>query len=150
MSSPSELSAHRGYWLRMVSNAVSQAFARKLAAEDVTVAEWVLMRSLHGSAETTPSSLADQMGMTRGAITKLADRLMAKGLVARKAHEEDGRAHYLFLTEDGAARVPKLADLADQNDAAFFSVLDTTDLAALDRLLRLLVERHGLRDIPVD
>lgn len=150
MSLPSELSAHRGYWLRMVSNAVSQAFARKLAAEDVTVAEWVLMRSLHGSAETTPSRLADRMGMTRGAITKLADRLMAKGLVARKAHEEDKRAHYLFLTEEGAARVPKLADLADQNDAAFFGVLDTTDLATLDRLLRLLVERHGLRDIPVD
>lgn len=150
MSSPSELSAHRGYWMRMVSNAVSQAFARKLAAEDVTVAEWVLMRSLHGSAETTPSSLADQMGMTRGAITKLADRLMAKGLVARKAHEEDKRAHYLFLTEEGAARVPKLAAFADQNDAAFFGVLEADDLAALDRLLRLLVERHGLRDIPVD
>lgn len=150
MSLPSELSAHRGYWLRMVSNAVSQAFARKLAAQDVTVAEWVLMRSLHDSAEMTPSSLADQMGMTRGAITKLADRLMAKGLVARKAHEEDKRAHYLFLTEEGAARVPKLADLADQNDAAFFGVLEADDLAALDRLLRLLVERHGLRDIPVD
>lgn len=150
MSLPSELSAHRGYWLRMVSNAVSQAFARKLAAEDVTVAEWVLMRFLHGSAQTTPSSLADQLGMTRGAITKLADRLMAKGLVARKAHEEDKRAHYLFLTEEGAARVPKLADLADQNDAAFFGVLGADDLAALDRLLRLLVERHGLRDIPVD
>lgn len=150
MSLPSELSAHRGYWLRMVSNAVSQAFARKLAAEDVTVAEWVLMRSLHGSAETTPSRLADRMGMTRGAITKLADRLMAKGLVARKAHEEDKRAHYLFLTEEGAARVPKLATFADQNDAAFFGVLGADDLAALDRLLRLLVERHGLRDIPVD
>lgn len=150
MSSPSELSAHRGYWLRMMSNAVSQAFARKLAAEDVTVAEWVLMRSLHGSARTTPSSLAYQMGMTRGAVTKLADRLMAKGLVARKAHEEDKRAHYLFLTEEGLARVPKLADLADQNDAAFFGVLEADDLAALDRLLRLLVERHGLRDIPVD
>ena len=85
MSSPSELIAHRGYWLRMVSNAVSQEFARKLVAQDVTVAEWVLMRSLYGSEATTPSGLANQMGMTRGAITKLADRLMAKG-------HRDGRA----------------------------------------------------------
>jgi DNA-binding MarR family transcriptional regulator len=150
MPPPSELTAHQGYRLRMVSNAVSQDFARKLAAEDITVAEWVLMRSLYGEAPTTPSSLADRMGLTRGAITKLADRLMAKGLVGRKSHETDGRAHYLFLTEEGMTRVPKLADIADENDAAFVDVLDANDLAALDRLLRLLVERHSLRGVPVD
>lgn len=150
MSSPSELTAHQGYWLRMVSNAVSQAFARKLAAEEVTVAEWVLMRSLHGPEPLTPSSLADQMGMTRGAITKLAERVMAKGLIGRQAHEADGRAHYLFLTEKGRARLPRLAELADQNDAGFFGVLEAQDQATLDRLLRLLVERHGLRNAPVD
>jgi DNA-binding MarR family transcriptional regulator len=121
-----------------------------LAAEDVTVAEWVLMRSLHGKAPMTPSSLAERMGLTRGAITKLAERLVAKGLVGRRAHEEDKRAHYLFLTEEGAARVPHLAVLADQNDAAFFGVLEAQHLTALDRLLKLLVERHGLRDVPVD
>ncbi len=150
MSSVSDLQTHLGYWLRMVSNAVSQEFARKLSEEDVTVAEWALMRSLYEADPMTPSNLADQMGMTRGAITKLADRLMVKGLVARKAHEEDGRAHYLFLTDDGRARLPKLANLADQNDAAFFGVLDGPEMATLDRLLKRLVERHGLRDMPVD
>jgi hypothetical protein len=35
----SELTAHLGYWLRHVSDHVSHAFARKLASQDVTVAE---------------------------------------------------------------------------------------------------------------
>lgn len=41
-----DLTAHLGYWLRYVSNHVSQAFARKVEANGVTVAEWVLMRRL--------------------------------------------------------------------------------------------------------
>ena len=47
MSQPvPELTDHLGYWLRQVSNHVSQGFARKLAAQDVTVAEWAVMRVL--------------------------------------------------------------------------------------------------------
>ncbi len=39
--SPSDLHDHLGYWLRTVSNAVSQSFARKVEGEGVTVAERV-------------------------------------------------------------------------------------------------------------
>jgi hypothetical protein len=60
-----EMAAHLGYWLRRVSNHVSQAFARKLAEIDVTVAEWAVMRVLYDRELTSPSQLADDMGMTR-------------------------------------------------------------------------------------
>ena len=75
----SELTAHLGFWLRAVSNHVSRAFAEKLGAKGVTVAEWVMLRALYGKEPTPPSRLAQAMGMTRGAITRLADRLIAKG-----------------------------------------------------------------------
>ncbi|HEY5083772.1 MAG TPA: MarR family transcriptional regulator, partial [Rhizomicrobium sp.] len=88
----SDLTAHLGYWLRFVSNHVSQAFARKVESRGATVAEWVLMRGLFGVEALAPSRLAERMGMTRGAITKLADRLIAKSLAARKASRDDGRA----------------------------------------------------------
>ena len=77
----SSLDSHLGYWLRYVSNHVSHAFAAKLAARDVTVAEWVLLRALWDEDPVAPSRLAETMGMTRGGITKLAGRLIAKGLV---------------------------------------------------------------------
>ena len=67
-----ELTAHLGYWLRHVSNHVSHAFARKLAGKGVTVAEWALMRMLYGHDPVSPSELAVQLALTRGAVTKLA------------------------------------------------------------------------------
>jgi DNA-binding MarR family transcriptional regulator len=146
----SDLTAHLGYWLRYVSNHVSQAFARKVEAHGVTVAEWVLMRQLLDIEALAPSRLADRMGMTRGAVSKLADRLIAKALLTRAADPQDGRAQTLALTRAGRAIVPELAALADANDAEFFDSLAPEDRAALLRILREIVEKRGLKTLPVD
>ncbi|MDQ0513353.1 MarR family winged helix-turn-helix transcriptional regulator [Ancylobacter amanitiformis] len=146
----SELTDHLGYWLRYVSNHVSHAFARKVEVHGVTVAEWVVMRHLFEVERLAPSRLAERIGMTRGAVTKLADRLIAKSLLARTADPADGRAQTLALTPAGRALVPELAALADANDAEFFDHLAAADRAALLNMLRDLVERRGLRSQPVD
>jgi DNA-binding MarR family transcriptional regulator len=148
--SASDLTAHLGYWLRYVSNHVSQAFARKVEARGVTVAEWVLMRQLLEEEALAPSRLADRMGMTRGAISKLADRLIAKSMLTRSADPNDGRAQTLALTSAGRALAPSLAALADANDIEFFKHLTATERAELLRLLRKLVEKNRFKSSPVD
>lgn len=145
----SDLTAHIGFWLRMVSNHVSHAFAAKLADKEVTVAEWSLMRALYGKEPMPPSRLADDMGMSRGAITKLADRLIAKLLVIREANTDDGRAQTLALTDRGSALVPDLAALADRNDAEFFESLTTGERETLGRLLKSLAQRGDMTAIPI-
>ena len=146
---PSHLTSHLGYWLRYVSNHVSQAFARKLENRGVTVAEWVMLRELYGVESIAPSRLSGQMGMTRGAITKLADRLIVKALVVRNANPEDARAQTLELTPTGRDLVPELSALADQNDAEFFGHLATDERQSLERALKDIVARRGLTSIPL-
>lgn len=146
----SKLEDHLGYWLRAVSNAVSHGFARKVEAEGVTVAEWVVLRLLHESEGLSPTLVAERMGMTRGAVSKLADRLAEKGLLERRPSAEDRRAQTLVPSAKGRAIVPRLAALADDNDAAFFGVLPESDRDELERTLRTLAERHRLRAPPVD
>lgn len=55
---------------------MSHAFSRKVQARGVTVAEWVVLRELY-DGDSMPSALAERLGLTRGAISKLADRLAA-------------------------------------------------------------------------
>jgi DNA-binding MarR family transcriptional regulator len=145
----SALESHLGFWLRAVSNQVSNAFARKVEARGVTVAEWVVMRQLF-DAETMPSALAERLGMTRGAISKLADRLEAKTLIARTAESADRRAHWLALTARGRALVPVLAALADKNDGEFFAFLDPDRRRTIEDAMKAIVLRTGKRTIPVD
>ena len=146
----SDLSSHLGYWLRFVSNHVSQGFAAKLASRDVTVAEWVMLRSLWGQGAVAPSRLAAAMGMTRGAITRLAGRLIAKRLVARKSNPDDSRAQTLRLTPAGEALVPDLAALADRNDEEFFAPLSMSERSTLEALLRKIVEHGQLKGVPTE
>lgn len=146
----SDLQAHTGFLMRMVSNAVSKEFVRKMAGQDVSVAEWVMLRALYGVEALAPSVLARQMGMTKGAISKLADRLLDKGLIARADNPDDRRGHSLSLTTAGAAMVPALAHLADENDASFFAQLSEAEHQALKTLLQKLITVHALTTAPVD
>jgi DNA-binding MarR family transcriptional regulator len=145
----SALESHLGYWLRYVSNHVSHAFALKLAAVGVTAAEWLVLRELYDS-ESAPSVLADRLGMTRGAISKLADRLIDKGVIVRRVSAGDRRFQSLTLTRHGRMITPKLAALADENDAEFFADLDIGTRATIAAAMKAIVRNKGLRGAPVD
>lgn len=146
----SKLEDHTGYWLRSVSNHVSHAFARKLAAEDMTVAEWALLRLLYDQEVFAPSILARQMNMTKGAITKIVNHLVAKSIVTRVDDAEDGRAQKISLTGKGRKLVPVLASLADQNDRECFGHLSTKDRDSLQRILRNMASQFSIASIPTE
>jgi DNA-binding MarR family transcriptional regulator len=144
----SSLEDHLGFWMRKVSNHVSQAFAERIAGKGVTVAEWCLLRTLYGREPAAPSRLAHDMGMTRGAITRLADRLIAKALVIRAADERDGRGQTLVLSVRGAALVPQLAMEADENEETFFASLSAEERGTLEHLLRRIAAHGRMTEVP--
>lgn len=146
----SGLHDHVGFWLRFVSNSVSQGFARKVETLGVTVAEWVILREMYDRKDVAPSDLAEAVGLTRGAVSKLVDRLVRKRLLLRMDSEGDRRYQSLALTPVGRRLVPKLAALADRNDEEFFAALSPRERKALLVTLRNLVAVHGLSSTPID
>jgi DNA-binding MarR family transcriptional regulator len=146
----SDLKKHVGFWLRFVSNHVSHAFARKLLASGVTVAEWVVMREMFDDEETSPGVLAERIGMTRGGVSKLVDRLVAKKLITRRERSDDRRFQSIALTATGRRLIPQLGVVADQNDEEFFQPLSTGERAALIATMKKLVEAHGLHTLPTE
>jgi len=144
------LESHLGYWLRFVSNHVSHACSQKLEGRGVTVAEWVILRELFDLDAAPPSDLAGRIGMTRGAITKRIDSLVAKSLVTRTPGKDDRRYQAIALTAAGRAIVPKLAALADRNDAEFFGHLKPAERTAIENAMKNIVSRHALQTIPVE
>ncbi len=147
---PSRLKSHIGFWMRFVSNYVSHAFARKLEGYGVSVAEWVVMREMYGLGQTSPGVVAERIGMTRGAITKLTDRLLAKTLVSRRESRDDRRFQEIGLTAAGRRLVPQLAALADENDEEFFHPLSKKERQTLLAILQKLARAHSLDKLPTE
>jgi DNA-binding MarR family transcriptional regulator len=146
----SPLTAHIGYWLRLVSNHVSHQFRLKVEGHGVTVAEWVVLRELLDLGQVNPSQIADALGMTRGAISKLVERLVVKKLIHRSSSNADRRFQSISLTAAGRKLVPVLARLADRNDNEFFSHLSPEERKHLTESLQEIVRRHHLQVVPID
>lgn len=144
----SPLEAHLGFWLRFVSNHVSQRFRQQLEAQGVTVTEWVALRTLLAQGEGSHAGLIDALGMTKGAASKVISRLEEKGLAQRQWADGNARAQRLALTAKGKALVPKLARLADANDEHFFGHLPLAERQALVAAMQALVQHHQLKQIP--
>lgn len=147
----SDLKKHIGFWMRRVSNAVSHSFARKLEASGVTVAEWVVLREmLECDGVIAPSVVAEMTGLSRGAVSKLVERLREKGLVTRKEAVTDRRFQEIELTDAARKLLPHLAELADENDEEFFSVLSAQERKTLLTLLVKVAELKALTAMPVE
>jgi DNA-binding MarR family transcriptional regulator len=144
------LQAHLGYWLRRVSNHVSGAFAKSLKVRNVSVAEWVALNQIHDRPEIRPNEIAEATAMTRGAISKVLDKLEEKKWITLKTLEADNRGQSLSLTQKGRRALPELKAIADRNDRLFFDCLDSMEKAALESILRKLTAANDIRDVPVE
>ena len=132
--------------LHQASARVGRMQADALLPHGVTLAEWTVIRGLYDLGATSPSALADACGLTRGAVTKLVDRLRAKRLVVRAAAgREDRRYQTIALTGAGASLVPVLAGVVAEAEARAFAGVREGDRVTIERVLRLiasLTNRH--------
>jgi DNA-binding MarR family transcriptional regulator len=88
--------------------------------------------------------------MTRGAVSKLVERLSRKKLAVRSFSQGDRRYQTVELTAAGKRLVPVLAQLADENDHEFFGHWKPEERTKLVNLLQDIVRRHGWKDLPFD
>lgn len=146
----SALDVHLGFWLRRVSNHVSAAFAKALQERQVSVAEWVVLSRVDENPEIRPAELAETVGLTRGAISKVLDKLEDKKWLTRKTLEADNRGQLLYLTQKGRRILPDLREIADRNDRRFFACLDAKERAMLGQVLRKLTTSNEIEDVPVE
>ncbi|MEV6344270.1 MarR family transcriptional regulator [Actinoplanes sp. NPDC051851] len=97
----------------------------------------------------SPARIADELHLTRAAVTKRLRQVEATEMVRRRPHHQDGRSVVIELTGRGSATVFPALDEIVRLENAWLGELPETDRAALDtglrRLLAVLVEEEGKR-----
>lgn len=140
---PSALDQHLGYWLRCLSNYISGSFAARLDRHGVSVAQWVVLRTLYDLDSVTLVDAAKLIGVDKSSLSRMMERLEDKKLVVRAANAKDGRSAYLKLSPAGRKLVPVLAREADENDAVFFETLSNTQKKQLEQIVKNLLSANG-------
>jgi len=106
----------------------------RMAAHGLTDAQWKPLWALKSGRAGNAIEMAREMGIDAGAITRLLDRLEAKGLVERVRSESDRRVVHLRLTDAGenvAARIPHVLASVNNDFLQGFSEAEWKQLRKL-------------------
>ena len=89
--------------LRRAWYSLNQAFRRRIAHLEITPDQFTALRTLLESdpAGVTQRDLAHLMTSDPNTVGSLLERMESAGLVLRKPHEQDRRAHRIQLTAAG-------------------------------------------------
>ena len=98
--------------------------------------DFAVLEALLHKGPLPVNEIGKKVLLTSGSITVAVDRLQARGLVERRAHNTDRRARVVHLTKEGR----KLITRAYQRHAADMERLASASLTAAERrtLIRLL------------
>ena len=90
-----------GYLMRRILSLMSQGVERELEPAGLTNAQWLPLLKLQMGAASTVAELARECDLDTGSMTRLLDRLEAKGLCRRVRSLDDRRVVNLALTAAG-------------------------------------------------
>jgi DNA-binding MarR family transcriptional regulator len=139
-----QLDGYLPYRLSVASNAVSGLIAR--AYEDrfgLSVPQWRLICVLAEDGGLTQVQIVARTVMDKVTVSRAAQGLVKRRLVARAQNRSDGRSHMLALTAEGRGLYGEIAPLALAYEAALISGLAPEDVTLLKRLLARLQAAAG-------
>jgi len=98
--------------LRHAWYGLNQAFRRRISHLGITPDQFTVMRTLLEFGGITQSELTVQISSDPNTVASLLERMEKSGLLERRAHEKDRRAHRLLLQADGKRRYQKAREVA--------------------------------------
>ena len=129
-----------GYMMRRILNMVASQVDRELEPADLTSAQWVPLLKLHMGAGSTVAELARNCQLDAGSMTRLLDRLEAKGLVRRVRSSEDRRVVNIELTGDGSAAAKQIPAVLCGVQNAHMRGFTVEEWQTLKSLLRRMLD----------
>lgn len=121
----------------------TELYGRDLArAAGLTAVQVRVLQVIAETGRTTPTAIANRMGVSQATISALIDRLEAKGLVRRTRSDTDRRQTNLTLTDEGTEALSRAPDALQQRYVKRFEALPDWEqsmiVAALERVSALL------------
>jgi DNA-binding MarR family transcriptional regulator len=93
----------------------------------------------HGPEPCGPAEIADAIGISRQAATKMADSLEQRGYLERRGDEHDRRRVALHLTEKGRRYHDATVEVVTGLNESFRASISAGDLEAAIRVLHVAI-----------
>ena len=138
--------------LRQIQRKTEQASKRLAAMAGLTPSQLLVLQILSERGETSAGEVSKMTQLKHATITSLADKLIARGVLARRRCEEDRRKVWLTLLPEGENAITSAPDLLQETFQNRFEGLpdwhQSMLVSALERVAALL-DAEDLEAAPI-
>ncbi|HRD67229.1 MAG TPA: MarR family transcriptional regulator [Candidatus Competibacter sp.] len=133
-----------------VFRALHERLDRFFATHDLSTSAWAVLMMIYSSPNRaiTPSEISAAVVQSRTHMTRVADDLVAAGLIERSHDAVDRRRIELRLTEQGAERIKQVLPLAWAEYQTTLAIFSADETAVLETLLRRWLGHLENKDRP--
>lgn len=128
--------------LAQATQLISGEFHRVVKARGVTVSEWRVLATLAGGEPLSIGRLAQITVTKQPTLTRVLDRMEARGEVRRIPHKEDRRVTLVGITPAGSRLVAGLIKLAREHEHRVLEPFGLQRAADLKTTLKRMIELH--------
>jgi DNA-binding MarR family transcriptional regulator len=137
-----QLDAFLPFRLSVLSNIVSNAIAAQYARRfRLSIPEWRVVAVLALRPGLSAAEVAARTAMDKVAVSRAVASLLHAGRLERRVASGDRRRSVLALSRTGEAVYARVVPVALDYETSLLRPLSAADRAALDRLLRALLDR---------
>lgn len=107
------------------------------------MSDWRVLASLDGAEPMSIGALARLTTMKQPTLTRVVDRLQARGHVRRIAHESDRRVTLIEITAAGDKLVSGLIELAKEHERRVLEPFGMARSNELKKTLKQMIALHA-------
>ncbi len=137
-----------GWLMKRVLMSITSAADRRLAEQGITHVQWAPLFMLKRCRASTVAELARELQTDPGAMTRLLDRLEAKGFCKRERSTEDRRVVHIALTPEGEAAAAQVPDVLSKVLNEHLADFSKAEWAQLKDLLNRMIANAAAADEP--
>ncbi|OCT11413.1 MarR family transcriptional regulator [Paenibacillus pectinilyticus] len=120
---------------RELKNVISSYLTHVLPQFHISPITMYVLEYLRKHPDCIAVDIANEFGLTRGAITQLIDKMEAQGLVVRKPHPTSRRSQLLQMTDKGHELINNILAVYNTKIEQLFTSYTKEELAVLQELL---------------
>jgi DNA-binding MarR family transcriptional regulator len=129
-----------GYLISRCGMYATRHFAERIESVGLTPRMWGALNVLDVEGPVSQQQLGAAIGMDPSSMVGTIDELESRGLVQRRPHPSDRRAHALHLTDAGRDTLTRGRSVAHAAQEELLAPLDAADRARLHELLLRIAE----------
>jgi DNA-binding MarR family transcriptional regulator len=129
------LMRHTGFLINRIGAVARKRFSERLDSLGLNLRMWGVLNVLDAEGAITQHSLGKSVGIDPSSMVSTIDELETAGLVERRRHPTDRRAHALHLTEKGRETLTRGRRIAREAQDELLAPLDPEERRQLHEML---------------